>query len=329
MNVPSFRVLIARCAFPNLEIERRILGRVGAEVIDGREASDDELTELGRQVDGIITDYFPIRRDQIEKMERCRVICQYGVGLDQIDLAAATERGIVVTHTPDYCTEEVADHALALLLCLWRKVVLLHESVRRGCWDYNVADPIFRIRGRTLGLVGFGRIARNLAAKASAIGFAILVHDPWIDSDVIRSLDVEPCALDLLLARSDVVSLHAPLIPATTHLIGERELGLMKPTAILVNTSRGGLVDQAALVHSLASGRLAAAALDVLEHEPPAPDEPILRAPNVILTPHAGFFSRESLEAVQRQAAEAVATVLSGGVPAVVANPEALTSRRS
>jgi D-3-phosphoglycerate dehydrogenase len=320
-------VLIARCAFPSLEIERRILSHAGADVIDGRFASDDELDELCRQADGVITDYFPIRRRQIEQMERCRVVCQYGVGLDQIDVAAATERGIVVTHTPDYCTEEVADHALALLLCLWRKIVPLRESVRAGRWDYNVAAPIFRIRGRVLGLVGFGRIARDLAAKATALGFTVIAHDPWVDPSVARSLGVEPVGLDELLTRADAVSLHAPLNAATEHLIGERELGLMQPSAILVNTSRGGLVDQEALARSLAGGRLAGAALDVLEREPPDPSDSILHLPNLIVTPHAAFFSREALVAVQTQAAEAVAAVFSGGRPAVVANPEVPASR--
>ena len=293
-------------------------------MIDGRFAAEAELAALCREVDAVLTDYFVVGRPLIESMARCRVICQYGIGLDHVDLGAATERGIVVTHTPTYCTDEVADHALTLLLCLWRKVIPLREAVRAGRWDYNVADPLVRIRGRVLGVVGLGRIGRNLAAKASALGFAVVGHDPFLPAAQWRQLAVEPCDLATLLGRADAVSLHAPLTPETGHLIGRRELGLMKPGAFLINTSRGRLVDGAALVDALERGHLAGAALDVLEREPPDPDDPLLRMPNVIVTPHAAFYSRESLEAVQVEAAEAVAAVLGGGRPAVVANPAVL-----
>jgi D-3-phosphoglycerate dehydrogenase len=315
---------VARADFPDLEAERRILGAVGAEVVDGRFAPEAELAALCREADAVLTDYFVLRRPLIEAMTRCRVICQYGVGLDHVDLEAATERGIVVTHTPTACTDEVVDHALALLLCLWRKIIPLRDAARSGRWDYNAADPLFRIRGRVLGVVGLGRIGRTLAAKAAAIGFTIVGHDPLVPMEQARVLGVEPCDLPTLLGRADAVSLHAPLTPATRHLIGARELGLMKPTALLVNTARGGLVDQAALLAALRRGRLAGAALDVLEREPPAPDEPLLRLPNVVVTPHAAFYSRESLAAVQTQAAEAVAAVLAGRRPPVVANPAVL-----
>jgi D-3-phosphoglycerate dehydrogenase len=178
-----------------------------------------------------------------------------------------------------------------------------------------------------LGVVGLGRIGRSLAAKAGALGFALLGHDPLQPDAELRRLGVEPCDLATLLGRADAVSLHAPLTPATRHLIGRRELGLMKPSALLVNASRGGLVDGAALLEALERGRLSGAALDVLEREPPDPDEPLLRLENVIVTPHAGFYSRESLEAVQVEAAEAVAAVLGGGRPRVVANPAVLEHR--
>ncbi|HEY3080458.1 MAG TPA: C-terminal binding protein [Chloroflexota bacterium] len=318
------RALVARADFPDLDAERRILAAVGAEVVDGRFMPEAELVALCREADAVMTDYFVLRRPLIEAMTRCRVICQYGVGLDQVDLGAATERGIVVTHTPTACTDEVADHALALLLCLWRKIVPLRDAARAGGWDYNLAGTVLRIRGRVLGLVGLGRIGRGLAARAAALGFSVVAHDPLVTAEEARALGVEPCDLATLLARADAVSLHAPLTPATHHLIGARELGLMKPTALLVNTSRGGLVDQAALVAALERGQLAGAALDVLEREPPGPDEPLLRRPDVIVTPHAAFYSRESLAAVQTEAAEAVAAVLGGRRPRVVANPAVL-----
>jgi D-3-phosphoglycerate dehydrogenase len=323
------QVLVARAAFPTLDTERRILGAVGAEVIDGRRSSDDELEAVCPGIDGLITDYFMVRRPLIERMTRCQVICQYGVGLDHIDLEAATERGIVVSHTPDFCTEEVADHALALLLCLWRKIVVLNESVRAGGWDYNQAVPVARTRGAVLGLVGFGRIARNLAVKAQAVGFTVIASDPLVGPALGRELGVTMCDLPTLLARADAISLHAPLTAATYRLIGEPEFRHMKPGAVLVNTSRGGLIDQAALVRALQTGQLAAAGLDVLEREPPELAEPMLHLPNVIVTPHAAFYSEESLLAVQTQAAEAVAAVLAGGLPAALANPAVVPRRRT
>lgn len=321
------RVLIARADFPTLDAERRALGAIGAEVVDGRFLPDPELAALCRDVDAVMTDYFVVDRPVIEQMARCRVICQYGVGLDHIDLAAATERSIVVTHTPEACTDEVADHALALLLCLWRKIIPLRDEVLSGRWSYNAADPLFRIRGRLLGVVGLGRIGRNFAAKARAIGFTVLAYDPLVAPEVARAAGVELCALPDLLARADAVSLHAPLTPATRGMIGARELALMKPTAVLVNVARGALIDQAALVRALEGGRPAAAALDVLKAEPPAPDDPLLRLPNVLVTPHAAFYSREALAAVQAEAAEAVAAALAGGRPRALANPEVLARR--
>jgi len=321
------RVLVARADFPTLDAERRILGALGAEVVDGRFAADAELLGLCRDVDAVMTDYFMVGRPVVEQMARCRVICQYGVGLDHIDVAAATERGIVVAHTPEACTDEVADHALALLLCLWRKIIPLRDDVLAGRWSYNAADPVFRIRGRVLGVVGLGRIGRNLAAKARALGFSVVAHDPLVPREVAAAAGVELCALPELLAGCDALSLHAPLTPATRGMIGQRELALMRPTALLVNVARGGLIDQAALARALAAGRPAAAALDVLDAEPPARDDPLLRLTNVIVTPHAAFYSRESLEAVQAQAAEAVAAVLAGRRPRALANPEAFGRR--
>jgi D-3-phosphoglycerate dehydrogenase len=322
-------VLIARAAFPSIEIERGILAAVGADIVDGRTAPDNELSDLCRQADGVLTDYFELRRPLIDQMVRCRVICQYGVGLDHVDVEAATDQGIVVTHTPDYCTEEVADHTLALLLSLWRKIIPLNASVRGGSWDYNVAAPLFRSRGRVLGLVGFGRIARSLAGKARAIGFTVLACDPLLQADVAQSQQVEPCELPDLLERSDLVSLHAPLTSETHHLIGSEQLRLMKPTAFLLNTSRGALIDQSALTRALREGWIAGAGLDVLEEEPPDPQDPLLQLPNVVVTPHAAFFSRESLVAVQTQAAEAVAAVLSGRLPNTLANPAVIGRLRT
>jgi D-3-phosphoglycerate dehydrogenase / 2-oxoglutarate reductase len=304
------RVVVAGAGFPSVEIERTILGEIGAEVVDACGLTESETRALCRAADAIMTDYFRCNADVIAELERCRVICQYGVGLDQIDVDAATAAGILVTHTPEYCVDELADHTLALILAVARNVVRYDRSVRSGAWDYSLAPPLHRLRGRTLGLVGFGRVGQAVASRAAPLGMRVLAADAYLPDDVIQKHGAEPAPLDQLLDEADVVSLHAPLTKETSGLFGAAELAALKPGAILVNTARGGLVDEAALAEALESGRLGGAGLDVLTEEPPAADCPLLACENVVLTPHAGFLSEESLVAVQTQAAEEVRRAL-------------------
>ena len=263
----------------------------------------------------------------IRSLSRCRIIARYGIGLDTIDIPEATAKGIVVTNVPDYCIDEVSDHALALILSLVRRVAVLDRSVRAGGWDLAPARPIHRLRGRTLGLVGFGRIARRLAEKTAPIGFQVVAFDPFVPDEAMVSAGVEPGDLEAVLTRSDVVSVHAPLTPETRHLIGAAELGRMKPGAFLVNTSRGPLVDLEALRLFMGTGHLGGVALDVLETEPPDPDDVLLRHPDVIVTPHAAFYSEEATVEQQRKAAEQVVATLAGETPAYAVNADALLSR--
>lgn len=321
-------VVITDHVFPNLDLERGLLESAGHILrYEGDAKRPEDVARVIHEADAILNCYSVIPAAAIRELPRCRIIARYGIGLDTIDVDAATSRGILVTNVPDYCIDEVSDHALALILSLARGVTQLDRSVRSGTWSLRAAGNLYRLRGRTLGLVGFGRIARALAAKAAAIGLRVVAHDPFISDADVRAAGVEPHQLDALLSEADVVSIHAPLSDATRHLIGDRELGLMRPTALLVNTSRGPLVDVEALRRALDAGALAGAALDVLEQEPPAAGDPLLHRPDVIITPHAAFYSEESLVELQRKAVEQVIAALAGDVPPYAVNADALSTR--
>jgi len=298
--------------FPTVEIERAVLARIDAEVLDARHLTDVEVLQLAPSADAVLTDYFDWTADAIGCLARCRVICQYGVGVDSIDLHAASRAGIPVTNTPEYCVDEMADHALALLLAVTRNVALHDRAVRRGTWDYKLGAEMRRLRTLTLGLIGAGRIGSAFAVRARALGMRVLAADPKRAESDLRREELEPCELTELLAAADVVSLHLPLTASTRHLLDGERLATMKPGAILINTARGGLVDQAALTDALRSGRLGGAGLDVLTVEPPELHDPLLQLENVVITPHAGFLSREALSDVQAQAAEEARRALCG-----------------
>ena len=260
----------------------------------------------------------------IRSLRRCRIIARYGVGVDTIDLDAASAAGIMVTNVPDYCVQEVSDHALALILTLARGIGRAMLSTRQGAWDLGAVRPLRRLEGQTLALLGFGRMGRAVAEKARPLGFRIIAYDPYLPADVIRKSGAEPVDLDTALGEADYLSVHVPLSDETRHLIDSAALERMKPTAYLVNTSRGGIVDTEALVEALQAGKLAGAALDVLEQEPPPADLELLQMPNVILTPHTAFYSEESLIELQTKAAEEVVSVISGKAPRNPVNPEVL-----
>ncbi len=321
-------VAVTDHVFPNLDVERELLEAAGHELrFTGNAKTPDEVREAARDADGVLNCYAPLPAEVIRDLSACRVIARYGIGLDTIDLAEANARGILVTNVPDYCTDEVSDHALALILSLARGVAHLDRTVRAGRWDPTEAAPLHRLRGRTLGLVGFGRIARALAAKAAAIGLRVVATDPYLADDAVRSGGAEPRSLDALLREADIVSIHAPLTDASRHLIGADELARMKPGAFLVNTSRGPLVDATALRAALDRGALGGVGLDVLETEPPDPGDPLLERPEVVVTPHAAFYSEESLAELQRKAAEQVVAALRGDVPPYAVNADQVLGR--
>lgn len=265
--------------------------------------------EATRQADVVLVREHPLPRRAIEAMQHCQAIVRYGIGVDNIDQAAATERGIRVANVPDYGTEEVATQTVALALAVVRRLRLHDAEVRAGRWSTGVLQPMHRLRGGTLGLVGYGRIARRTQEMLAGFGFArVLVHDPGHELPA----SVERADLDTLCRESDLISLHAPLNSASRHMVDARRIALMRPTTVLVNTARGGLVDLDALAGALRERRLLGAGLDVFEPEPPDPAHPILQLDNVVLTNHIGWYSEQAMRDLQRKAAEEAARALRG-----------------
>src|SRR5215471_18042152 len=304
-------VAVADSVFPNLDPAREVLSSIGADLQLAPEPTRDAILRVAAPADALLVTYAKITADMIAEMRRCRIISRFGIGVDNVDLDAATAAGIVVTKVPDYCIDEVSDHAMALLLALVRKVPSSNAQVHAGRWEMKGVVPIHRLRGRILGLVGFGRIPQLVAPKAKAFGLRVIVHDPFVQADVIARERVDQVDFDELLSESDYVSIHTPLLPETRNLFSTETLGKMKPGAYLINTARGPIVDEQALARALDAGQLAGAALDVMPTEPPA-GSPLLGRDNVIITPHTSFYSEESLLELQRKAAQEVADVLTG-----------------
>ena len=326
---PRFTVVVVDHPFDDLATERRILGEIGAQVVDAQVQTEAQAAAVCRHADAVLVRRFPLRRATIAAMERCRIICNYGAGYDNVDDAAARERGIAVAATAGYGDDEVASHTLALLLALARRIVPQRQALAATAglcasgtsaatatgaveWSHAPFVPIRRLRGQVLGLIGLGRIGQTVARKAAALDLRVIAHDPVTPAGTATALGAGLVSKEALLAQADFVSLHAPLTPDTHHLIGAAELAAMKPTAYLLNCARGGLVDQAALLRALTDRSLAGAGLDVLEHEPPAPEElaALLALPNVIVTPHVAWYSEESIADRQRIAAETVRQAL-------------------
>jgi len=317
-------VAVADSVFPNLDTARSVLAAIGADLQLAPQATPEAILKIAVGADALLVTYAKITADMIAQMKRCRIISRFGIGVDNVDLAAATSARIVVTKVPDYCIDEVSDHALALLLAAARKITLSNAQVHAGRWEMPAVVPIHRLRGAVLGLAGFGRIPQLVAPKAKAFGLNVIACDPFVPRDVFAREGVESVDFAQLLKRSDYISIHTPLMPETRGLFNADAFRQMKPTAYLINTARGQIVDEAALADALDGGRLAGAALDVMPQEPPV-GSPLLGRENVIITPHTSFYSEESLLELQRKAAEEVVAVLTGKPPRNPVNPEALT----
>ena len=321
--MPNYRIVITDYEYSSLQIEREVfrqLGPVDFETAQCR--TEDDVIRLAEDADAILNQYAPITSSVIHALKRCKVISRYGIGVDTIDLATATDKGIVVSNCTDYCIDEVADHALALILASARKVAVLNGLVKSGVWDYKTGIPIYRLRGKIVGLVGFGKISRNLCKKAQAMGFKVMTYDPFVAENTMRDYGVERVELDALCQTADFISIHAPLNPQTRGLIGQRQLSMMKAGAFLINTSRGPLIEETALIAALRSSAISGAALDVVEQEPLPPHHPFLTMENVMLNPHISWYSEESEQELKRKVAQNIVDVLSGRFPAYLANPE-------
>src|SRR5215469_1869871 len=321
-------VAVTDSVFPNLDPARKVLSQLGAELRLAAQSTPEAILEVARDADAVLTTYAKLPAPVIAQLTRCRIIARFGIGVDNVDIPAATGRGIVVTRVPDYCLDEVSDHAMAMLLALVRKIPSSNARTHSGRWEMKAVTPIHRLRGTVLGLVAFGQIPQLVARKAQAFGIRVVAYDPYVSDNVLRRAGVERVEFDELVRISDYISIHTPLIPATHHLFNADVFRRMKPGAYVINTARGPIVDEAALAHALDQKQLAGAALDVMEQEPPA-NSPLFGRDNVILTPHTSFYSEESLVDLQTKAAEEVVRVLSGEPPRNPVNPEVLASLRS
>jgi D-3-phosphoglycerate dehydrogenase len=299
-------VVITDCDHPSVDIEREIFERAGHRVRLEQCRSPEDVIATGRGAAALLSQYAPITDAAMAALPEVLVLGRYGVGLDNIDVPAAQRRGLRVVNVPDYGTEEVANHALALMLSLTRGIVALDRGIHAGSWDFRLGGELRRSSVSQVGVVGLGRIGQAMAKRALALGYRVVATDPrrpHMDGVLL----IDP---DELFATSDIVSIHAWLDEKSRHLVDARKLALMKPGSILINTARGPIVDKAALVDALRSGRLAGAALDVVEGEPIEPGDPLLDFPNVILTPHAAFYSRESIVELKRRVAEGMVAAL-------------------
>ena len=278
-------VVIAYPGFGDIRIEEEMLSTIDANVSHLGSLDTPASREVVAQADALMVTLQPVPAELIATMERCRIISRVGTGLDAIDIDAATKHGIWVTYVPDYAVDEVSTHAIASLLAHARGFPRLLESTRRGEWGNKVVAPIRRLQGQTLGLLGFGRIGRAVGSKARGLGLEVVVHDPYLDSLPPESSDAQLVDWETLLRTSDYISLHVPLTEGTRHIINSKSLSLMKPTAFLINTARGALIDEDALLEAVRSGQIAGAALDVLSAEPPPVDHPLLHEERVWITP--------------------------------------------
>jgi D-3-phosphoglycerate dehydrogenase len=316
-------VAVSDSVFPDLDPARRVLSTIDADLQLASQLTPEAILRISAEADALLVTYATITAEMIRQMRRCRIISRFGIGVDNVDIAAATAAGIVVTKVPDYCIDEVSDHAMALLLALVRKIPLANAQVHAGRWEMQAVVPIHRVRGNVLGLVGFGRIPQLVAPKAKSFGLRVVAYDPYIPQEIFSRAGVEGVDFLQLLKISDYVSIHSPLLPETRGLFNAEIFRQMKPTAYLINTARGPIVDETALARALDAGQLAGAALDVMPQEPPS-GSPLLGRNNVIITPHTSFYSEESLVDLQTKAAEEVVRVLKGQAPRNPVNPEVL-----
>ena len=318
------KIVITDYRFPDVEQERRAVEAAGGTLVTGQAVNEEQVAELCRDADGVLNARAPVTKRAISAMERCRIIVRYGIGVDTIDVAAATERGIQVANVPDYCLDEVSDHALALLLMLSRQMISAIALAREDTWPVAKMPPLQRLRGQTCGLVGCGRIGSLLAGKVQQLGMSVIIHDPYLSDAHAREMGAERVSFDALLARADFISLHAPLTNETHHLFGAAAFAKMKQNASIINTARGGLIDEAALLAALDAGQIFGAGLDVMESETEVTPvrTALVRHPKMIVTAHTAWLSQQARATLQLRAIEQVLACLKGETPYGLVNRE-------
>ena len=323
------RILITDYVWPNVDPEKRILKQINADVIVAPDPSEKTLINLSKDVDGILTCFAKVTENVVEAAKNCVVIGRYGVGTDNISVETATNLGIIVTYVPDYCTEEVSDHTIGLILSWNRKITFHNKDTKEFGWgNAGLGMRIMRLSEKTLGIIGFGRIGRSVARKAKAFGMNVAVYSPSLQDAQAKESGVNKVSLETLLKTSHFVSLHTPLNEKTQGMIGEKEISLMRSDAILINCARGGLIHEESLFKALAKNYIAGAALDVMEDLQPAIDNKIIQLENTLITPHTAFFSQESVLELQEKAATSVVQVLQSKMPENVYNKSVLPHAR-
>ena len=318
------KIVITDHRFPDVAQERRAVESAGGTLVDAQTTDEQELCNVCRDADGVLTARAAITRRVIEAMQRCRIIVRYGIGVDTVDIPAASERGIMVANVPDYCIDEVSDHALTLLLMLSRQMIPAIALARQDRWVMTNFPPLHRLRGQICGLFGCGKIGSLLAGKVKQLGMRVLIHDPFLSESRAREMGAELISFDALLTQSDFISLHAPLNEQTHYLFGEAAFAKMKSNAAVINTSRGGLIDEAALLKALDTGKIFGAGLDVLESETAVTPvrTALVNHPKLIVTAHTAWLSVEARATLQLRAIEQALACLRGETPYGLINRE-------
>jgi D-3-phosphoglycerate dehydrogenase len=317
----KYLIVVTDDRFGSYAEEEEVLNEIDAFLKVYNCTDEEEVIEAVHDADGVLVNLCPLSSDVIKEMKKCRVISRYGVGYDNIDINAATHAGIWVTRVPDYAIEDVSDHTLALLLGCVRKISYKDRKIRNGKWNLHKNQPVYRIKGKVLGLIGFGAIARALKRKVSGFGLSkVLVYDPFVDSSIITKEAACPVDFNTLLRESDYISIHVPLTDETKWMISDKEISVMKSNVILVNTSRGLVLNERLVCEALQSGRIGYAGLDVFEQEPLPDDSPLRKMDNVILSDHSGWYSGEAIVELKKKAAKNIVEVLGGKKPSYPVN---------
>lgn len=323
MSNNKFKVVLAESLFPSLEIEEEIFRDMDVSLYAEKIEGEQELIEAARDADGIMSIYFPMTRNAIQHMEKMKVMSVWGVGTNHIDVEAASEKGIIISNVPDYCTDEVSSHAVALILGCARQISQYDRLIHKGVWAYGQI-PLNRFAGKTVGIVGMGAIGRAVAEKLAGFNVNLIGFDAFVSKEAMETLDVKSVEMQELLTSSDFVTIHTPLTDETRNMFSEKQFNMMKESAFIINTSRGGVIDEDALAEALNSGKIAGAALDVLLDEPPEPDHPLIGHEKVTITPHVGWFSLDAKLECRVKAAQAIKAVLSGNNPESIVNSHLL-----
>ncbi|MDC3084681.1 C-terminal binding protein [Gammaproteobacteria bacterium] len=308
-------VVVTDSPFPSLDPAKKALEDANAEVIQAPSSSEEDIIKSAEHADAILVTYAKLNENILRSLKNCKAIGRFGIGVDNIDLKVAGELGISVNYVPDYCLDEVSDQAMAMIISMARKIPQSNKLVQSGRWEMPAVVPMYRLRGKTVGLIGFGNIPRLMTPKAQAFGFKVIAADPYAPKELFEKFNVESVTMDELYERSDFISVHAPLLPETKGLVNKEAFKKMKKTAIIVNTARGPLIDEKDLIEALDNKEIGGAGLDVVETEPLPEDSALIGRDNVILAPHTAFYSVEALEELQTKAASDVARVLNGEEP--------------